>query len=528
MCGIIGIQGIDDVVNELVGGLIHLQHRGQDACGIHTSDDQGRIYVKKGLGLVQEVLKEEHFRRLRGSSGIGHVRYATVGAGDSADIQPFYESGFFIASLAHNGNLTNFSDLRDNQLCLASGCDGEALLKVVHSNTVSLMLKDRLAASFAASGQDSVESVIESLQLPTRFDMSSDCAVDAVLEAIRGLMSVCQGSYSAVMNIPGFGMLGFKDPYGIKPLSVATKQTGKGTAFCFASEDVAFQLPLGFDFVEELAPGSAFLAMKDGRVIKRKFSSVTKPHLCIFERIYFASVCSSLFGVSTSEFRFQSGKLNGQAYLDAGFPVGAGTIFSPVPSASERCGAGFCEVTGIQSRNVYVRNNYMKRGFILPHRKAREYNAMLKLPIDFSVLKNVENLVLGDDSVVRGDTSRNIVYRVRDEAKRRGLPLKNVYLVVMAPQNLHPCPYGIDMPVDKELIASKMGGDRARIAEYIGVDGLLYMGVPVLGRILSKLSKDSDPKYCDACFSGIYPTGLTAQDIERLKNERIADKGSEY
>ncbi len=509
MCGIIGITGVDNVVEELYAGLIALQHRGQDACGIHTFD--GKVNVKKGKGLVQEVFSRKNMQRLKGSSGIGHVRYATVGCNDEDDIQPFYESLFFFASMAHNGNLTNFSELKRRYGTIASGCDVEAILKVFQTHAVSSQM----------SGTSMV-------RLPARIDTASDVSIDLIVDSVRKVMEECEGSFSAIGNIQGFGMIGFKDPYGIKPLSVAKKDAGKGKAFAFASEDVVFQMPLNYDFIKEVEPGSLFIAMEDGRVIERKLVDKERsPRSCIFELIYFASQCSSINSASVSEYRYQLGKELGNEWLSNNLPSGDNVICAAVPSASRRGAVGFADVTGIALRDVFVRNNYLRRGFILPNRSEREYNAALKLPIDFSVLEDADYVVLIDDSIVRGDTSKIIIERLRAECAKRELPLKKVGFGVLAPPNAYPCVYGIDMPVDKEMIYAKEGSIDG-VRKYIGVDDLLYNRNGTLSKVLDKVRGENGSTMCDACFSGNYPTGISQEKINLLKQERLADKGSDY
>jgi amidophosphoribosyltransferase len=485
--------------------------------------------VKKGLGHVTDVLKERHLRQLTGNSAVGHVRYATVGAG--GDIQPFYESEFFSASLAHNGNLTNFSVLRDQFGNFASSCDLEAILKVLHTNMISGWIKRQVGDELeryadVLSGGD-VRRALDGFEVPVSIDLKSDVAIDSVLASVLKVMEACEGSFSVVGNIPGLGMMGFKDPHGIKPLVVGKKKVGERTAYAFASEDVAFQMPLDFDFIKEIEPGSVFIALEDGRTIDRVLVPGREHTPCIFEWIYFASPCSSIDGVSVSEYRYQLGKMNGHAYRKV-MSNGAGkTVCCHVPSAAKRGAEGFAAVTGIPIRDVLVRNNYMQRGFILPDRASREYNAMLKMPIDFSVLRGVETLVIIDDSIVRGDTSMQLVDRIRRETAKRGLPLRNIYFISMAPPNAHPCVYGIDMAVDTELVAAKLGRVDA-VRKYIGVDYLQYQELPALGSVLGKLRGESNPSYCDACFSGRYPTGISSEQILRIKQERLADKGSDY
>jgi len=513
VCGIIGITNIDNVVEELYMGLIRLQHRGQDACGIHTFDGR-KVNVRKGKGYVKDVFKDvDCFRRLVGRSGIGHVRYATVGEGTDEDIQPFYESLFFLASMAHNGNLTNFSELKERYGTIASGCDLEAILKVAHTHAV--------AKSVAHEDTSRIT-------LPERIDTSSDVALDIVLDSVKKVMDTCEGSFSVISNIAGLGMMGFKDPYGIKPLAVAKKSTPKGTAYCFASEDVVFQMPLDYDFIKEIGPGSVFLVTDDGKVIEQNLvKKQYVPNFCSFELIYFASSVSKIDGVSVSEYRYQLGKRLGKSFNETNSLPINDFICSHIPSAPKRGAAGFSESTGIPEREVFLRNTYVGRGFILPDRKSREDNAAMKLAIDFSVLEDAKYVVLIDDSIVRGDTSSIIVDRLRKECRKMGLPLEKILLGVLAPPNAFPCVYGIDMPVDKEMIYAKEGSVEG-VKKYIGVDHLFYNGPQVIHDVLSKLKDGKQSAMCDACFSGNYPTCISHEEIERLKEERLAEKGSEY
>jgi amidophosphoribosyltransferase len=496
---------------------------------MHTHDGE-RFYVKKGRGLVSDVFGEEHFARLKGRVAVGHGRYATAGSGDDRDIQPFYESSRIAMSMAHNGNLTNFADIKRRFGNFASDCDLEGVLKVAHTHLVSESMKREMLAEIGrleANSASDIRAALSSLELSSRVDTASDVTIDLLFGAVRNVMDVCQGSYSVIAYIPGVGLLGFKDPYGIKPLVVGVKSTDKGPSYAFASEDVAFQLPLGYDFIKEIGPGSAFLARDDGRVIERTIVDGFPHSPCIFEWIYFASEASRIGGVSVSEFRYQLGKENGRQYLER-VPRDVGRVIcSYIPSSPERGAEGFSHVTGIPRRKLVIRNNYMKRGFILPDKHSREENSMLKLPIDFSVLEDVDTLIILDDSIVRGDTSMSFISRLRSEAAKRELPLKNIYMVVLAPPNRYGCYYGIDMAVRQELIASRLGSVEA-VKEHIGVDYLQYQELDTLGKVLWKLTGRPGVTYCDACFSGNYPTGLTMADIERVENERLADKGSDY
>jgi len=532
MCGIIGITGIDNVVEELYAGLISLQHRGQDACGIMTFDEVKHKYrPRRGHGLVRDVVEKKHLQRLRGRSGIAHVRYATVGDGSEDDIQPFYESSRFLASMAHNGNLTNFSGLKSRYRNIGSGCDVEAILKVFHTNVETKFDKtetwNHLKSMFITDVPLRYASEDMDFELPPTIDVSSDAAIDMIFSSIRKVMETCDGSYSVITHIPGLGMLAFRDPYGIKPLVIGKKKTDIGFAYAFASEDVAFQMPLDYQFLKDLDAGSAFLVKEDGTVIERSIMNSRKAHPCIFEWIYFASPCSTIGGVSVSEYRYQLGKEHGLSWKKNDLPTGKGVVVAAVPSASKRGAAGFSDSAGIPLREVFVRNNYMHRGFILPDKDSREYNAALKLPIDLSALKGVESLVIVDDSIVRGDTSPGLIKRLRREMVKKDLPLKNIYFLSLAPPNLYPCVYGIDMSVDNELIAARLGSTDA-VRRHIGSDYLIYQEVPVLGKVLDKLSGCGGSTYCDACFSGKYPTGISPGDIERIKQDRIADKGSDY
>ena len=532
MCAILGIQGIENVAIELINGGIALQHRGQDSCGITTYGE--KFHTKKGFGLVQKVFNEAHIKRLKGNSGIIHLRYATVGSGDEEDIQPFSSDSFLLLSMGYNGNLTNFTRLKEEYGTIGSGCDVEAIQKVLHTEMVTRNLESEVASGLtrlpgSALFNGGMEEAMHSLDIPHNVNLSADNAIDHLFESITKVLKVCSGSYSVISHIPGLGMFGFRDSYGIKPLVIGKKTTSNGIAFAFSSETVAFQMPLGFDFIKDVDAGSVFLATEDGRIIERQLVESTNAYPCVFELIYFASPCSVINGISVSEFRYQLGKYLGEDYLTANLPTGDNVVCCGIPSAPERGAYGFSEITEIAKRDVLVRNNYLKRGFILPDREAREYNAMLKMPIDFSALGNAEYLVLVDDSIVRGDTTKSIIHRIKTEAKKRSLPLKEVIIVSLSPENKYPCVYGIDMAVDKELIAGKLDSVE-EVRDYIGADRLLYQQIERLMQVRKKLLKGNSGgcSHCDACFSGNYPTGLTPKDIERIKQERLSDKGSDY
>ncbi|MBK9129572.1 MAG: amidophosphoribosyltransferase [Phycisphaerales bacterium] len=484
MCGFISIYGPEgsDVIADVLSGLLAIQHRGQDAAGVVTYGE--KFEAKKGLGLVREVFQEKHMARLRGHLAVGHVRYPTVGGGEDTDVQPFWLDFPISVAMAHNGNVTNFQELRRNYFTnkLASNCDLEAVLYVFAQSLI----------------QQGVGRTVEPTQIAT-----------AVSETFR----VVKGAYSVVGIIAGAGMFAFRDPFGIKPIILGRRAvpTG-GYYYAVASESVVLDVA-GYEIVRDLAAGEALWIGPDRQP---HFMQVGKePHRpCIFEYIYFARPDSVLDGASVYHSRLVLGRQLAKAWQATGLEVDA---VIPVPESSCPAAQAMAEALGVPYREGFVKNRYVGRTFIMANDGARRDSVRQKLnPIRMEF--EGRRVLIVDDSIVRGHTSRQIIKIARQ------MGAKKVYLASYSPPLLHPCPYGIDMSTRREFIAR----DRTveEIAKEIGCDHLVFQTVPDMLEAVRPLHAEGRG-FCTACFDGNYPTGdVTESMLSDIENERLlAAKG---
>jgi amidophosphoribosyltransferase len=482
MCGFIGIFGPDgvDVAGEIYEGLLAVQHRGQDAAGITTFTDA--FHVKKGFGLVIEVFNERNMARLRGNLGVGHVRYPTVGGGQDEDAQPFHLTFPLGVAMAHNGNVTNFQELtekhfRNRGTRLNSSCDLEVILFVFAR-----------ALSESVNGRGHVEP-------------------DDVFHAVSRVFAEVKGAYSVVATIPDVGMVAFRDPYGIKPICFGEKTTEEGTFYACASESVVLDI-IGCERTLDVGPGEAVLVTADRKIIQRKLAD--KPHRpCIFELVYFARPDSFLDNVSVYKTRQRFGRALAEQWRAAGAPMPDAVI--PIPDSSRDAAMIMAQELGVPYREGLVKNRYIGRTFIMPNQKSRSSSIRRKLnpiPLEFKD----KNILLVDDSIVRGNTSRRIVQMARNAGA------KNVYFGVTSPPLTSPCPYGIDMASKREFIADGRTNDE--IAESMGVDYLMYLD----REAMNGAAREGNPKiekFCNACFTGEYPTGdVTVERLQAIEEER--------
>ncbi|MBI4229945.1 MAG: amidophosphoribosyltransferase, partial [Planctomycetes bacterium] len=466
MCGILGIVGEGPVAGEINEGLISLQHRGQDAAGIATCD--GRIHEHKGEGLVREVLTDEALLRSTGRYGIGHVRYPTVGGGGVEDAQPFTVPSPFGISMVHNGNVTNYHEMRrelvrDDLRHLQSCCDVEVIL-----HTFARTLEDRVkAAPFA----------LEHLWA-------------AVGECFRRV----QGSYSVVALIAGKGIIAFRDPYGIKPI-VLGRRRGEGTeALCVASESVALDV-LGYEVVRDIAPGEAVFIDLQRNLFTAQVGNA-KHHPCVFEWIYFARPESTIDQVNVYKARRRFGRELAHLWKESGGPQA--DVVIPVPDSSRPAALVMAEELGVPYREGFVKNRYIGRTFIMPGQKARTQSIRMKLnPIRLEF--EGKKVLIVDDSIVRGNTSRAIVQMARQAGA------KEVYVASYSAPLKHPCLYGIDMSTRAEFIARDL--DVEGIRKQIGADYLLYQTIEGMHRAVQE-GNEKVTEVCNACFSGNYPTEI--------------------
>ncbi len=469
MCGIIGIVGCEPVNHKLYDGLTLLQHRGQDAAGIATCEDR-KLFVRKAPGLVKEVFRTEHMLRLRGNMGVGHLRYPTAGSSkDSAESQPFYVNSPFGIVLAHNGNLTNAEDLqselyRSDRRHINTSSDSEVLLNV-----------------FAHE----LQGVAKSLKLEPEHLFS---AVSAVHER-------CKGSYAVVAMLVGRGVIAFRDPFGIRPVILGKRESDNGTEYIFASESVALT-GLGYEPVRDLRPGEAMYITKDGVLHSHQCATQQSLTPCIFEYVYFARPDSVIDNVSVYSSRLVMGrKLANKIRKD--WPDHDIDVVIPIPDTSRTSALELAMDLGITYREGFVKNRYIGRTFIMPGQTLRRKSVRQKLnPIESEF--HGLNVLLVDDSIVRGTTSEQIIEMAREAGA------KKVYMASAAPPVSYPNVYGIDMPAANELIAH----DRSvsEICEAIGADGLIYQDLDDLISSVRELNPDLT-NFETSCFNGHYVTG---------------------
>lgn len=482
MCGIVGMYGNRQVNQEIYDALTVLQHRGQDAAGIMTEDGDGHLHLRKDNGLVRDVFRTRHMRNLTGNIGIGHCRYPTAGTSSSAEAQPFYVNSPYGISLAHNGNLTNTVELlkdlyRSDLRHINTSSDSEALLNV-------------LAHHLQGAGKLS----------PTPDDFFG-----AVAEVHRR----CKGAYAVVALISGHGMLAFRDPNGIRPLVFGKRLTDEGVDYMVASESVALSTA-GFELIRDLEPGEALMVDERGELHTRSCAPQANLTPCLFEFVYLSRPDSIIDGVSVYDARLNMGrklaKTIKQQLADADIDV-----VIPIPDTSRPIALETAREMGIDYREGFVKNRYIGRTFIMPGQTERRKSVRQKLnPVRHEF--EGRNVLLVDDSIVRGTTSRQIVELARENGA------KKVYFASAAPPVRFPNVYGIDMPSREELIAHNRTTEQ--IAEQLGADGLFYQTLDDLKA--SVLECRPDIKGFDtSVFDGHYVTdGIDLDYLDELDRRR--------
>ncbi len=472
MCGIIGIISTDPAINSIYPALIALQHRGQDAAGAATYQDG--FHVKKGMGLVTNVFSQKHLQRMRGSVGIGHVRYPTVGSGAAEDAQPFIATTPFGIALAHNGNIVNYFLLRERLIerefrYLDSACDAEVIL-----NLLSIELMKRHPKDFQP---------------------------DMVFKALRPVYRQLTGSYAVVAVIANKGLLAFRDSRGIKPLVF-----GRNTqCMCFASESVALDL-LGCSEIVDVEPGQAYFIDMKGSVHHHQ---IVKPArgsraACIFEYVYFARPDSIIDGIGVYEARLRLGAELGAECARQNIQP---DVVIPVPDTARGSAQIVAEKLGVKYREGLIKNRYIHRTFIMPTQAERMAAVRIKLNTIRSEIQG-KKVLLVDDSIVRGNTAREIIRLVRDTGA------SSVLYAVYAPPLRYPCVYGIDMQTRGEFIAREKSIEA--IQSEIGADRLIYQTVEGLVTGVETGKRG----FCTACFTGAYPTDVPQQLLERIEQDR--------
>jgi amidophosphoribosyltransferase len=480
MCGFIGMFGTGNVAAEMADGLLVLQHRGQDAAGVATFDGE-TFHIHRGVGLVREVFSPERLDRMPGRLAVGHTRYPTVGSGTASDAQPLYTNAPHGIAMAHNGNVTNYVELRRHLSDkegrrLGTNCDVEVILNL-------------FAAAFArAKGP---------------FSRRAFAAVGEVFGKVRG-------SYSAAALVGGLGLVAFRDPYGIKPAVLGKRRDGRRTSWCVASESAVLQV-LGYQIVGDLRAGEVVVIDREGRLFRKSVANggEERHRPCVFEYIYFARPDSVMDDVSVHKARLRLGEELAHLVRERGIEPDA---VVPVPDSARTAALECARVLGVRYREGLLKNRYVGRTFIMPGQANRERNVRAKLTTIPMELEG-KKVLLVDDSIVRGTTTREVIRMVREAGARE------VYLAVTAPPIRYPCVYGIDMQTRGEFIARKLK-TTDRIARSIGADAMVYMTIPGMVKAVKGPTKRVR-EFCMACMDGRYPTGDVTPDVLRtIESER--------
>ena len=488
MCGIVGVVSQQPVNQILYDALLLLQHRGQDAAGIATNHSS-MFSMHKANGLVRDVFRTRNMRSLQGNSGIGHCRYPTAGSSSEEEAQPFYVNAPFGITLAHNGNLTNQEQLKsemfkNDRRHINTDSDSEVLLNVLAH---------------------------EIQEASTGYTLDPDTVFKAVAMVHRRV----RGAYAVVAQIAGHGLLAFRDPFGIRPLCIGVNETDEGKEYMVASESVALE-GIGFTFLRDIAPGEAVFIDNDAVMHQRQCADNPSLNPCAFEYVYLARPDSILDGASVYATRLKMGEYLAEK-IRKEFSSGEIDVVMPIPDSSRPAAIQLALKLGIEYREGFIKNRYIGRTFLMPGQAIRSKSVRQKLNAIASEFKG-KNVLLVDDSIVRGTTSREIVQMAREAGA------KNVIFASAAPPVLFPNVYGIDMPTRGELIA--YGRSTEEVCREITADKLVYQDVDALKRSIS----DCNPALTNfeaSCFDGIYVTGdITQAYLDRLEYARHHPKNA--
>ncbi|WP_300292334.1 amidophosphoribosyltransferase [Nitrosomonas sp.] len=483
MCGILGVVARSPANQLLYDGLLMLQHRGQDAAGIVTAQGNS-FHMHKGLGLVRDVFRTRDMRALPGHMGIGHVRYPTAGSSTSpAEAQPFYVNSPFGIVLAHNGNLTNAETLNQE-----------------------LFLSDRRHVNTRSDSEVLLNVLAHELQ-----ERTTGYQLDPaeIFSAVAGVHERCQGAYAVIAMIAGYGLLAFRDPHGIRPLVFGSVETDAGTEYMVASESVALDT-LGFRLIRDVAPGEAIFIDVEGRFYSHQCANKASLNPCIFEYVYLARPDSMLDGISVYETRLNMG-INLAEKISTDMRHLDIDVVIPIPESSRPSAMQLANQLGISFREGFVKNRYVGRTFIMPGQQQRRKSVRQKLNAIEMEFRG-KNVLLVDDSIVRGTTSREIVQMAREAGAHK------IYFASAAPPVRFPNVYGIDMPTRQELIATDRTNEE--ICHEIGADYLIYQDLDALKQAVMLV----DPRignFETSCFDGRYITGnITQEYLYRIESER--------
>lgn len=482
MCGIVGVVSHGPANQLIYDALLLLQHRGQDAAGIATS--HGNTFsMHKANGLVRDVFRTRNMRSLPGNVGIGQCRYPTAGSSSEEEAQPFYVNAPFGITLAHNGNLTNADQLK-----------------------IELFKKDRRHINTDSDSEVLLNVLAHEIQQAT-IGFSLDPSV--LFKAVAVLNKRVRGSYAVVAQIAGYGLLSFRDPYGIRPLCIGFNDTDKGPEYMIASESVALE-GLGFRFLRDVLPGEAIFIDNDGKLYNQQCADNPVLNPCAFEFVYLARPDSVIDGASVYATRLKMGEYLAEK-IRSQFSAGDIDVVMPIPDSSRPAAMELAMNLNLHYREGFIKNRYIGRTFLMPGQAIRRKSVRQKLNAIGAEFKG-KSVLLVDDSIVRGTTSREIVQMARDSGARR------VIFASAAPPVKFPNVYGIDMPTRDELIA--YGRTEEEVCREITADALVYQDIAALKRSIS----DVNPllkKFEASCFDGEYVTGDISRDyLDRIEFAR--------
>ena len=479
MCGIVGIYHKNkDVAGDIYDALIQVQHRGQDAAGIATWDNS-KMSLHKELGVVTEVFKTNDSLGLEGNMGVGHVRYPTAGSSDASEAQPFYSANPVNISLAHNGTLTNSEQIKTN------------------------LLKTHFCQFNTKSDSEVLLNLFSYELYKTNFRTLKH---SHVFSALKNVYQRCEGGYAVVMLVAGVGIVAFRDPNGIRPLVIGKS----GNSYMVASESAALSA-LGYSFVRDVKPGEAIIISETGELLKKQCSKKSDHTPCLFEFVYFSRPDSTIDSISVHKSRLRMGDYLGEKILKEYGHLDIDVVI-PIPDTSRTSAMQVAHKLDIKYREGFIKNRYIGRTFIMPGQSIRKRSVAHKLsPIEIE-FKN-KNVLLVDDSIVRGNTSKKIIEMVRNNGA------KKVFFASAAPPIRYQNVYGIDMPATTELVAHNR--TVKQVEKFIGADTLIYQSLQDL-RLSAHVGNRKIKRFEDSVFTGEYCAGNVTKDfLEQLENSRI-------
>ncbi len=483
MCGIVAIYDNEEVIGKLYTSMLTIQHRGQDSAGIMTFD--GRYHIKKGNGLIRDIFDEHNIARLTGNIGIGHTRYPTVGQGSAEDAQPFWINHPFGIAAVHNGNVINFAELKADLSARAH--------KIINSNC-------------------DVEVILNIFAEALERQRVREITPEAVFNAVRYVFKRVKGAYSVVLHIAGRGLVAFRDPHGIRPLLFGKRIDKLVPAFAFASESVTLDI-IDFKEIRDVEPGEVVFIDQHRRVHSKRVSRATfRP--CIFEYIYFARPDSYLNGINVDRSRVELGRFLARKIRKMNLEI---DVVIPVPDSAKTAAVEIARLLRIKYREGLVKNRYIGRTFIMPGDPVRQQSIRYKLNPIREVFKD-RNVLIVDDSIVRGNTSRSIIQMARNAGAR-----KIFFASYSAPLG-HPCVYGIDMQTRNEFIAACSSS--RQVALQIGADEVIYQDLADMEKAVRKQNRNIR-NFCKACFTGRYPLPVSSSLLQSIEEERIHTRQSE-